>query len=48
MTMADDKPNYPPIRRVVTGHDANNVAKVLHRRTGDQRQIPAARAWSPP
>ena len=27
--MADDKPNYPPIRRVVPGHDANNVAKVL-------------------
>jgi quercetin dioxygenase-like cupin family protein len=27
--MADDKPNYPPIRRIVTGHDANNVAKVL-------------------
>jgi naringenin degradation protein FdeH len=24
-----DKPNYPPIRRVVTGHDKNNVAKVL-------------------
>ena len=27
--MADNKPNYPPIRRVVTGHDARNVAKVL-------------------
>ncbi len=27
--MADSKPNYPPIRRVVTGHDARNVAKVL-------------------
>ena len=24
-----EKPNYPPIRRVVTGHDADNVAKVL-------------------
>jgi quercetin dioxygenase-like cupin family protein len=24
-----EKPNYPPIRRVVTGHDANNVAKVF-------------------
>lgn len=24
-----EKPNYPPIRRVVTGHDNNNVAKVL-------------------
>jgi quercetin dioxygenase-like cupin family protein len=27
--MANDKPNYPPIRRVVTGHDAKNVAKVV-------------------
>lgn len=27
--MPSDKPNYPPIRRVVTGHDASNVAKVL-------------------
>ena len=24
-----ESPNYPPIRRVVTGHDAKNVAKVL-------------------
>ena len=27
--MATDFPNLPPVRRVVTGHDANNVAKVL-------------------
>jgi quercetin dioxygenase-like cupin family protein len=27
--MSNDKPDYPPIRRVVTGHDGNNVAKVL-------------------
>jgi len=27
--MSNDKPDYPPIRRVVTGHDAGNVAKVL-------------------
>jgi quercetin dioxygenase-like cupin family protein len=27
--MSNDKPNYPPIRRVVTGHDNANVAKVL-------------------
>ncbi len=27
--MSNDKPNYPPIRRVVTGHDQANVAKVL-------------------
>src|SRR5258706_4569525 len=26
---AEEAPNYPPIRRVVTGHDAKNVAKVL-------------------
>ena len=24
-----ERPNYPPIRRVVTGHDDGNVAKVL-------------------
>ena len=27
--MNADKPSFPPIRRVVTGHDAHNVAKVL-------------------
>jgi quercetin dioxygenase-like cupin family protein len=27
--MANDKPNYPPIRRVVTGHSATNTAKVI-------------------
>ena len=27
--MANDKPNYPPIRRVVTGHDKDGVAKVI-------------------
>lgn len=27
--MADTKSSFPPIRRVVTGHDANGVAKVL-------------------
>jgi quercetin dioxygenase-like cupin family protein len=25
----NDRPSYPPIRRVVTGHDDNQVAKVL-------------------
>jgi quercetin dioxygenase-like cupin family protein len=25
----NDKPNYPPIRRVVTGHDARSVAKAI-------------------
>ena len=29
MPMSNDKPDYPQIRRVVTGHDAGNVAKVL-------------------
>jgi mannose-6-phosphate isomerase-like protein (cupin superfamily) len=27
--MSDPKPDYPPIRRVVTGHDGANVAKVI-------------------
>ncbi len=27
--MSADQPKYPPIRRVVTGHDNNNVAKVI-------------------
>lgn len=27
--MANEKPNHPPVRRVVTGHDLNNVAKVI-------------------
>jgi quercetin dioxygenase-like cupin family protein len=27
--MSNDKPNYPSIRRVITGHDKANVAKVL-------------------
>jgi quercetin dioxygenase-like cupin family protein len=27
--MVDDKPSYPPIRRVVTGHDDTSVAKVI-------------------
>jgi quercetin dioxygenase-like cupin family protein len=27
--MANDRPKFPPIRRVVTGHDAGKVAKVL-------------------
>ena len=27
--MSSEQPEYPPIRRVVTGHDDNNVAKVI-------------------
>ena len=29
LAMSNDKPDTPPIRRVVTGHDAHDVAKVL-------------------
>ena len=43
--MSDDT-GYPPIRRVVTGHDDNNVAKVLIDAPGHQPQ--AARGPSPP
>src|SRR5215469_10453396 len=28
-TNSDSKPEYPPIRRIVTGHDPHHVAKVL-------------------
>ena len=27
--MRSDKPDYPPIRRIVTGHDAHGLAKVI-------------------
>ena len=27
--MSAEQPKYPPIRRVVTGHDHNNIAKVI-------------------
>jgi quercetin dioxygenase-like cupin family protein len=27
--MADETPSYPPIRRVITGHDDKNLAKVI-------------------
>jgi quercetin dioxygenase-like cupin family protein len=27
--MSDERPTFPPIRRVITGHDAKGVAKVL-------------------
>ena len=27
--MENDKPNNPPIRRIITGHDGNNIAKAL-------------------
>lgn len=28
--MANEKPDYAPVRRVVTGHDANGLAKVIN------------------
>ena len=37
-----DKPNYPPIRRIVTGHDANNVAKVVMDSPATNAKHPAA------
>jgi quercetin dioxygenase-like cupin family protein len=40
--MADAKPNYPPIRRIVTGHDARNVAKVLIDGPATNAKYPAA------
>jgi quercetin dioxygenase-like cupin family protein len=36
------KPNYPPIRRVVTGHDNNNVAKVLLDAPATNAKFPSA------
>jgi quercetin dioxygenase-like cupin family protein len=29
IAMTNDRPNYPPIRRVVTGHGVNSIAKVV-------------------
>jgi naringenin degradation protein FdeH len=37
-----DKPNYPPIRRFVTGHDANNVAKVIMQGPATNAKLPSA------
>ena len=38
--MSPDKPNYPPIRRVITGHDGGNVAKVLIDSAGTNAKYP--------
>lgn len=35
-----ENPKYPPIRRVVTGHDADNVAKVLIDRPASNEKFP--------
>jgi quercetin dioxygenase-like cupin family protein len=37
-----EKPNYPPVRRVVTGHGANNVAKVLIDAPATNAKVPQA------
>jgi quercetin dioxygenase-like cupin family protein len=41
-----DKPDYPPIRRIITGHDANNVAKVLIDGPATNAKYPGAGAVS--
>ena len=38
----NDKPNYPPIRRVVTGHDAGSVAKVIIDTPATNAKYPSA------
>ena len=40
--MANEKPNYPPIRRIVTGHDAKHVAKALIDGPATNAKYPAA------
>jgi naringenin degradation protein FdeH len=40
--MTNDKPSYPPIRRVVTGHDAGKVAKVLIDAPAKNAKYPSA------
>ena len=38
--MTDERPNLPPIRRVVTGHDAKKVAKVMIDAPATNRKFP--------
>ena len=38
--MAEEKPNYPPIRRVITGHDSSGVAKVITDGPATNRKYP--------
>lgn len=40
--MTSERPNYPSIRRIVTGHDANRVAKVLIDGPATNAKYPAA------
>jgi len=44
--MANDNPNYPPIRRVVTGHDARNTAKIIRDAPATNAKYPAPGAVS--
>jgi len=44
--MSNDKPDYPPIRRVVTGHDSGNVAKVLMDSAASNAKYPSPGAVS--
>jgi quercetin dioxygenase-like cupin family protein len=39
--MADDRPDYPPVRRVVTGHDAGGTAKVILDQPATNAKFPA-------
>ena len=39
--MANERPNNPAIRRIVTGHDANGVAKVIRDGPATNAKYPA-------
>jgi len=39
--MAQEQPIHPPVRRVVTGHDSNQVAKVLIDGPAANRKVPS-------
>jgi quercetin dioxygenase-like cupin family protein len=39
--MADNRPDYPPVRRVVTGHDAGGTAKVILDQPATNAKFPA-------
>jgi quercetin dioxygenase-like cupin family protein len=39
--MADNRPDYPPVRRVVTGHDAGRTAKVILDQPATNAKFPA-------
>jgi len=40
--IVSEKPSYPPIRRFVTGHDADNVAKVIMQGSATNAKHPNA------